>query len=69
MTIASVAARVVTMASQVPVLVPGSPKVLTAPRPPRRLPSAFVPRRRLTLLHRLRKQENNHAATSTQKIS
>jgi hypothetical protein len=39
------------------------------PRPLLRLPSAFVPRRRLMAQHRLRKQENNHAATSTQKIS
>jgi hypothetical protein len=42
-------------------------------QPLRRAPNAFVQRSLqvpLTApLHRLRKQENNHAATSTQKIS
>jgi hypothetical protein len=60
-------ARAVMMANRVAVRAPSGLTV----RKERllRLPSAFVPPRRLTALHRLRKQENNHAATSTQKIS
>jgi hypothetical protein len=65
----SVVVRVVTMVSRAAVRVPGSLKAPMEPRAPNRLPRAFVPLRRLTAQHRLRKQENNHAATSTQKIS
>jgi hypothetical protein len=65
-------ARAVMMANQVAVPVPGNRKVSRVPEQLlRRALNAFVPRSRKVLpkaLH-LRKQENNHAATSTQKIS
>jgi hypothetical protein len=53
------------MANRVAVLVPRRLMVPKELRLLLRPLSVFVPRRRMMALHRLRKQENKHAATST----
>jgi len=71
MTTRSAAARAVTMVNPAAVRAPNvlrdKVRVLLAVRRP--AASAFVPKALMVPLHPPRKQENNHAATSTQKIS